>query len=100
MPVVGTDVEVPGPVYILYNDGGRNYAMAVTVSALPSLSITQSGHSVTISWPAAGSDTLLQTTNLAGAIWTTNTSFILDNGANSLTIASPPGNLFFKLRSP
>jgi hypothetical protein len=100
MPVVGSNVEVPGPIYILYDDGGRNYAIAVAVSAPPNLSITQSGDIVTVSWPATGTNTLLQSTNLAGGIWTTNTSFISANGTNSLTLPSPIGSAFFRLRSP
>ena len=100
MPVVGTSVELPGPIYILYDDGGRNYAISAAVSLLPNLTIAQAGNTVTISWPATGASTLLQTTNLAVGNWTTNTSFSSANGTNSLAITGPVGNLFFQLRNP
>jgi len=100
MPVVGTTIEVPGPIYILYDDGGRDYAIAIAVSTVPNLDITQTGGTVTVSWPAVGANTLLQTTNLDCGIWTTNADFISANGTNSVTIAAPIGNLFFRLRGP
>jgi hypothetical protein len=99
VPNVGDILELPGPVYPLYNDGGRNYAMAVGVSPLPSLSIAVLGNSVVISWPGPATDTLLQTTNLNGT-WTTNTSFISADGTNTLALAAPVGSLFFRLRIP
>ncbi len=99
MPVVGTNVEVPGPTYILYDDGGRDYAIAVLVSAAPNLSIAHAGNIVTVTWPLAGTTTLLQTTNLAGGMWTTNTDFTSADGTNTLTINSPVGDLFFQLQS-
>ncbi len=99
-PQSDKSLSLPGPNYPLYNDGGRDYAIQVLVSELPALSITESGTSVIVSWPATGTNTLLQTTDLAGGTWTTNTDYISTNGTNILTIAPPVGNLFFRLRNP
>jgi hypothetical protein len=99
-PVVGEIISLPGPDYPLYNDNGRNYAMAISVSGVPNLITTQSGDGVIVSWPANGANTLLQTADLAGGIWTTNASFTSTTGVNSITNSSLTGTLFFRLRSP
>ena len=71
----------------------------VQTAGLPNLSIAHSGNSVIVSWPNTGSYTLQQNANLALANgwatsgYTVNTS----NGTNSITLTSPPGNLFFRL---
>jgi hypothetical protein len=100
MPVVGQIISLPGPDYPLYNDNGRNYAMAIRVSGVPNLIISPSGDGVIVSWPADGPNTLLQTTDLAGGIWTTNASFTSTDGLNSITNPPPAGAWFFRLRSP
>ena len=56
---------------------------------------------VTISWPSTGSYTLqsngdLTTINWAGYAGTVTTN----NGISSVTLAPPPGNLFFRLSQP
>jgi hypothetical protein len=100
MPSVGQVLELPGPSYPSYNDGGRNYAIAVGVGGPPELNIAKSGGSVIVFWAAVGTNTLLQTTDLTSGTWTTNTSYFLGNGTNFLSITPPAGNLFFCLRSP
>jgi hypothetical protein len=67
----------------------------------PTLTVTHSGNSVTISWPSASSGfTLQQNANLALANgWTTSGYTISDDGTNkSIAITSPTGNLFFRLK--
>ena len=67
---------------------------------LPNLVITHSGASVIISWPDTGNYTLLQNTALnTGSSWTTSPySITTANGTNSVTLTSPSGNLFFRLK--
>jgi hypothetical protein len=87
---------------------GANYSLtggfwsliaAVPAPGLPSLTISQSANTVTISWPATGSYILLQNANLATGNWTTNTAPVsMANGTNSITISPPVGNLFFRLK--
>jgi len=68
---------------------------------LPLLSILPAGGGVTISWPNAGSCTLVQCSNLAvGACWSTNTSWITSNGTNSLRVTDLSGPMFFRLIQP
>ncbi len=67
----------------------------------PLLTITHSGNSVTVSWPDTGSYTLQQNASLAGGSWTTSGySITTSNGTNSITVTSPAGNLFFRLKQP
>jgi len=68
--------------------------------APPTLNITQSDNVVVVSWNVTGSYTLLQTTNLASGVWTTNTSFTSLNGTAILTISPPLEMCFFRLRIP
>lgn len=74
----------------------------VQTAGLPNLTITHSGNSVIVSWPATGSYTLQQNSNLAvSAGWATSGySITTSNGTNSITITSPAGKLFFRLSSP
>jgi hypothetical protein len=95
-PSVGELLQLPGPAYPLYNDGGRDYAIAVGVGELYALSIARSGGSVVVSWPATLTNSFLQTSDLAGQ-WTTNSSYVSINGTNVITITPPLGNSFFRL---
>jgi hypothetical protein len=97
MPSVGEVLQLPGPAYPLYNDGGRDYAIAVGVGGLSALNIARSGGSVVVSWPATLTNSLLQTSDLAGGLWTTNSGYVSINGTNVLTITPPVGNSFFRL---
>ena len=71
----------------------------VQTAGLPSLTITLAGNSVIVSWPNTGSYTLQQNSNVAApAGWVTSGySISSSNGANSITITPPTGNLFFRL---
>jgi hypothetical protein len=68
----------------------------------PTLTVTHSGNSVTVSWPSASSGfTLQQNSDLSMANWATSGFTISDDGTNkSITINSPTGNLFFRLNHP
>jgi hypothetical protein len=74
----------------------------VQTAGLPNLTITHSGNSVIVSWPNTGSYTLQQNSNLAASAGWTTSSYTIStaNGANSITISTPTGNLFFRLSNP
>jgi hypothetical protein len=73
----------------------------VQTPGAPLLTITHSGNSVTVSWPSPSTGwTLQQNSDLTTTSWSTSSS-ISDNGTiKSITITSPTGNLFFRLRNP
>src|ERR1035437_63486 len=87
---------------------GGNYSLTggfwslisvVQTAGLPNLTITHAGNSVIVSWPDTGSYTLQQNSNLAGGSWTSSVYTITTtNGTSSITIPSPVGNLFFRLK--
>jgi hypothetical protein len=90
---------------------GGNYSLTggfwslvslVQTPGVPSLRITHgSPAGVTVSWPATGSYTLQQNSNLAGGSWTTSGYSVSNsNGTNSVIITPPNGNLFFRLSNP
>jgi hypothetical protein len=68
----------------------------------PALIVTHSASSVIISWPSSSAGFVLQQNpDLSTANWTTSGFTISDDGTNkSITIASPAGNLFFRLGHP
>ena len=74
----------------------------VQTAGLPNLTITHSGNSVIVAWPATGSYTLQQNGSVAApAGWTTSGFTITtSNGTNSITITPPAGQLFFRLKKP
>ena len=64
----------------------------------PTLTVTQSGGAVTVAWPLTPEFILQQTSDLTAGNWTVSNYPISTNGAvESITIASPTGNLFFRL---
>jgi hypothetical protein len=71
----------------------------VQTTGAPTLSITHAGNRVIVSWPDTGSYTLQQNSNLAGGSWTSSVYTITTtNGTGSITLPSPAGNLFFRLK--
>lgn len=71
----------------------------VQTIGLPDLIVSHSGNSVTVSWPDTGTFILQQNSNLAAGTWSTSSYTInTANGTNSVTITSPSGNLFFRLK--
>jgi hypothetical protein len=66
----------------------------------PTLTVSQSGNNVIVSWPSPSTGfTLLQNSNLSTGTWTASGYTISDDGTNkSITIPGPTGNLFFRLK--
>lgn len=91
--MTGGNYSVTGGFWALY---------AVQTPGSPTLTITCSGNSATVAWPASATGFLLQTNpNPGTTAWgnyggTVSTS----NGTNSITITPPTGNLFFRLLYP
>jgi hypothetical protein len=81
-------------------NGGFWVAVAVVTSpAAPTLSIARSGGTVSISWPNVSSWTPEQTSDLTvPANWSSSTGVTTVNGTNYLTLTSPVGNMFFRLK--
>jgi hypothetical protein len=72
----------------------------VQTAGLPALTITHSGDNVIVFWPATGTYTLQQNGNLAVPNgWVTSGYAISTvSGTNSVTVTSPVGSLFFRLK--
>jgi len=71
----------------------------VQAAGTPSLAIRLSGSDVVISWPNTGSYTLQQSSDLVSGSWTTSGYAVNTvNGTNSITIPSPQGRSFFRLK--
>jgi hypothetical protein len=90
----GGNYSVTGGFWSLIN--------VVQTPGLPNLIIVRNGpNSVQIMWPdaATNSYTLQQVGNLTTGGWATS-GFSMTNGfgTNFVTITSPPGNLFFRLK--
>ena len=69
-------------------------------AAAPTLTITHSGNSVTISWPlGTGGFALQQNNNVADpAGWSNYGGTVsTNNGMNSITLTAPTGNQFYRL---
>jgi hypothetical protein len=91
-PVTGTN-------YYSVTGGFWSLIAVVQTTGLPNLTITYSGTSVIVSWPNTGSGTLQQNANLALANGWGPSGYTITtlNGTNSITVASPTSNLFFRL---
>jgi len=83
---------------------GGNYSLTGGFWSLisvvgPLLTISHSGNSVIVSWPATAGYTLQQNNNLAASAGWTKSGYAISasNGTNSITITPPTGNLFFRL---
>ena len=88
---------------------GGNYSLvggfwaiyAVPTAGAPALTIAQSGNSVTVSWPVAGSGgfALQQNNSVANPTgWSTYSGTVnTANGTNSITLTSPTGTRFYRL---
>jgi hypothetical protein len=73
----------------------------VQTPGAPTLTITHPGGSVMVSWPAPSTGFVLQQNgNLNTAGWTTSGFTVNSNSTTmSITIPSPAGNLFFRLKN-
>jgi hypothetical protein len=87
----GGNYSVTGGFWALIN--------VVQTPGAPTLIITHSGNNVIISWPSPSTGfTLQQNADLNTANWST-AGGVSDNGTiKSLTLTSPTGNLFFRLK--
>jgi hypothetical protein len=67
----------------------------------PTLYISNSGSTVTVSWQALSGWSLQQNADLNTPTgWSTNSSWTTSNGTNYLNLTSPTGNMFFRLSNP
>jgi hypothetical protein len=67
----------------------------------PTLYISHFGNGVTVYWQNVSGWTLQQNSNLATpANWSASGGVTTSNGTNYLNVASPTGNLFFRLANP
>jgi len=91
-PLTGSGYSLTGGFWAIY---------LVQTPGAPTLTITRSGNHVIVSWPSPSPGwTLKQNSSVAVANWTAS-SGIADDGTNkSLTLTSPAGNLFFRLKLP
>lgn len=82
--------------------GGIWTAQATLQTNTPRMTISHSGTNVVVSWPATGSYTLQQNTNLSlRAGWMTSSyTNSTANGTNSIIVTHPAGTLFFRLTQP
>jgi len=80
--------------------GGFWTVYAVPTPGAPTLTITHSGNTVTISWPVgSGGFALEQNNSVANPIgWSTYGGTVnTANGTNSITVTSPTGTQFYRL---
>jgi hypothetical protein len=83
-----------------YSLTGGFWAMisVVQTAGAPPLCISRSGGSVTVYWQDVSGWSLEQNSNLASTTgWSASTGATTSNGTNYLNLASPAGNLFFRL---
>jgi hypothetical protein len=71
-------------------------------NGMPKLTISRAGNQVTVSWPSAAINFVLQqNTGLAPTGWTASDFPVTDDGTNkSITITASAENLFFRLSPP
>jgi glucose/arabinose dehydrogenase len=95
----GTDPSNGDVLPVNYNTGVIRRLVGTN---LPLLTATPSLKSVTVSWPSASGFVLQQNSNLAASAGWTRSSYTIStaNGTNSITVAPPTGNLFFRLANP
>ena len=93
--MTGGNYSLTGGFWALISVVQTPGAPLLTITFNPQLS------TVTVSWPSPSTGwTLQQNSDLTTASWSTSGG-ISDNGTNkSITITSPTGNLFFRLKQP
>ena len=92
-PMTGGNYSLTGGFWALIS--------VVQTPGAPTLYISQSGNTVKVYWQAVSGWNLQQNSNLANpGGWSVNSSWATSNGTNYLNIASPTGNLFFRLSNP
>jgi hypothetical protein len=92
-PMTGGNYSVTGGFWSL--------VAVVQTSGAPTLTISHSGNTVSVSWPYPSTGwTLQQNPNLAMRHWSTSGGVSNDGTNNFITLTSPTGNLFFRLSHP
>jgi hypothetical protein len=92
-PMTGGNYSLTGGFWVLIS--------VMQTPGAPTLYISRSGNTVIVYWQNVSSWSLEQNNNLAmPAGWSTNSSWTTSNGTNYLNLASPSGNLFFRLSNP
>jgi len=95
MPAIANLTEISG---VASPDGSPNGEIIIT-PVHPSLSISQSGNTLSVYWPALPGWSLQQNTNLSNPSgWTPSDGVSALNGTNYLNTNAPIGILFFRLQ--
>ena len=74
----------------------------VQTPGAPTIYISHSGNTVTVSWQDVSGWSLIQNGNLTTPVasWSANNSATLTGGTNYLMLTNPSDNLFFRLKHP
>jgi hypothetical protein len=92
-PMTGGNYSLTGGFWALVS--------VVQTPGAPTLYISHAGNTVTVYWQNVSGWNLQQNSNLSSPSgWTINSSWTTSNGTNYLNLASPAGNLFFRLSNP
>ena len=96
-----TDLYLPEALTPQLGTIGREgcFLTVVDISAeMVRLTVARTGGNIVVSWPSLGSYTLQQSPDMSPGSWTpTSTPVATVTGTNSVTMAAPPGTLFFRL---
>jgi hypothetical protein len=92
-PMTGGNFSLTGGFWALIS--------ALQTAGAPILYISQSNNTVTVYWQNVPGWHLQQSADLAvSGSWSASSGVTASNGTNYLNIASPTGNLFFRLSNP
>ena len=93
-PMTGGNYSLTGGFWALVS--------VVQTPGAPTLYISHSGNTVTVSWQIVSGWNLVQSGNAAAPMsaWTASSSPTPSNGTNYLNLVNPTGNLFFRLKNP
>lgn len=105
-PSASTDADLSDTITLNMDPltAGASYSADSGISYLtkPKMLINRAGNQLQISWPSPSLDwTLEQSPDLSGGSWAAGGYTVSDDGTNkSVTVALPPGSLFFRLNHP
>jgi hypothetical protein len=103
LPVGRYDLQVWKAGGLSIVSAAEPYALAWEFAPKPTLTITNSGTNVALTWPVYPAGFLVETeTNLLSGAWSTNNlaAPIFTNGLNNLPLNATNAAQFFRLRSP
>ncbi|HAV62687.1 MAG TPA: hypothetical protein DCY13_10010 [Verrucomicrobiales bacterium] len=86
--------------------GFMSIVAAIQTPGAPLLTITRAGNNIIVSWPDPSAGFILQESSAlanpsSSTVWTQNGATPTVNGGNrQITITSPAGNKYFRLRHP